>query len=183
MKREHAESDLHFLGFIVFENKLKEGTAPAIHALRAAHLACRMVTGDNVRTAISVARECGLVSHSASVYIPSFVTGKSPPSPSKRARLAHSCSRPPADPTLGEDAEVEWTSVDDDNHKLEPFSLKPIVAPQNFGYESADVQQPDYQLALTGDVFRWMLDYAPLETMQRVSWLPNSNFSRIALTS
>lgn len=76
MKREQAESDLQFLGFIVFENKLKEGTAPAIHALRTAHLACRMVTGDNVRTAISVARECGLVSHSASVYIPTFAKGE-----------------------------------------------------------------------------------------------------------
>jgi cation-transporting ATPase 13A3/4/5 len=76
MKREQAESGLHFLGFIVFENKLKEATTPAIHALRSAHIACRMVTGDNVRTAISVARECGLVSHSASVYIPTFASGK-----------------------------------------------------------------------------------------------------------
>lgn len=74
--REQAESGLQFLGFIVFENKLKEATAPAIHALRAAHLAVRMCTGDNVRTAISVARECGLVSHSANVYIPSFASGK-----------------------------------------------------------------------------------------------------------
>jgi hypothetical protein len=31
MKREVAESNLHFLGFIVFENKLKPGTAPNIH--------------------------------------------------------------------------------------------------------------------------------------------------------
>lgn len=75
-RREQAESGLHFLGFIVFENKLKEATTPAIHALRSAHIACRMVTGDNVRTAISVARECGLVSHSASVYIPTFASGK-----------------------------------------------------------------------------------------------------------
>jgi cation-transporting ATPase 13A2 len=27
----------------------------------------------------------------------------------------------------------------------------------------------DYQLALTGDVFRWMLDYGEIETMERVS--------------
>lgn len=26
----------------------------------------------------------------------------------------------------------------------------------------------DYQLAVTGDVFRWMLEYAALETVQRV---------------
>lgn len=45
MKREQAESGLRFLGLIIFENKLKPGTAPAIHALRSAHLACRMITG------------------------------------------------------------------------------------------------------------------------------------------
>jgi cation-transporting ATPase 13A2 len=71
----------------VFENKLKEATAPAIHALRAAHLAVRMCTGDNVRTAISVARECGLVSHSANVYIPSFASGKQDFSRAQRKML------------------------------------------------------------------------------------------------
>lgn len=44
---EQAESNLKFLGLIVFENKLKPGTAPAIQTLRDAHLVCRMVTGDN----------------------------------------------------------------------------------------------------------------------------------------
>src|ERR1700683_2345870 len=73
--REQAESDLRFLGLIIFENKLKPGTAPAIQTLRAAHLACRMVTGDNPRTAISVARECGLISQSAHVFQPAFIQG------------------------------------------------------------------------------------------------------------
>lgn len=145
MKREQAESGLHFLGFIVFENKLKPETAGAIHSLRSAHLACRMVTGDNVRTAISVARECGLVSHSASVFIPTFLSGEGTP-----------------------DAEIDWSSVDDEKHKLDPYNLKPIAPPNSYGYDSTELQQSDYQLALTGDVFRWMLDFAPLETMQRM---------------
>ncbi|EEB96656.1 hypothetical protein MPER_04174, partial [Moniliophthora perniciosa FA553] len=34
MKREQAESKLRFLGLVIFENKIKAGTAPAIHALR-----------------------------------------------------------------------------------------------------------------------------------------------------
>jgi cation-transporting ATPase 13A2 len=38
------------------------------------------------------------------------------------------------------------------------------------GFEPGEMDQPDYQLALTGDVFRWMLEFAPIETMQRVSW-------------
>ncbi len=146
LKREQAESNLQFLGFIVFENKLKEGTAPAIHSLRAAHLACRMVTGDNVRTAISVARECGLVSHSSNVFIPAFV----------------------ADTGNGPDARVEWTSVDDEKLQLDEYTLRPVNPPVSAAYD-ADVEDTDYQLAVTGEVFRWMLQYGDLETVQRVS--------------
>lgn len=73
--REQAESSLRFLGLIIFENKLKPGTTPAIQALRAAHLACRMITGDNPLTAVSVARECGLVTQAAHIFSPVFVRG------------------------------------------------------------------------------------------------------------
>lgn len=73
--REQAESGLRFLGLIIFENKLKPGTAPAIHALREAHLPCRMITGDNALTAVSVARECGLISPAAQVFAPIFIQG------------------------------------------------------------------------------------------------------------
>ncbi|KAL7423997.1 hypothetical protein Q5752_001582 [Cryptotrichosporon argae] len=140
MRREAAESNLQFLGFIVFENKLKPGTAPNVHILRAAHIACRMVTGDNVRTAISVARECGLISHSASVYIPTFVPGSG----------------------TADDALLDWASVDDEAQKLDEYTLKPVTT------HAADLEASDYQLALTGDVFRWMLEFAPVETVQRM---------------
>lgn len=74
--REQAESGLRFLGLVIFENKLKPGTTPAIQALRAAHFTCRMITGDNPLTAVSVARECGLVNPVAHVFSPVFVRGK-----------------------------------------------------------------------------------------------------------
>lgn len=147
MRREVAESDLQFLGFIVFENKLKPGTAPNIHTLRAAHLACRMVTGDNVRTAISVARECGLVSHSAGVYIPTFVPGTG----------------------MSEDARLDWCSVDDEKQKLNEYTLKPIVRETDgIAFDEGEMDLNDYQLAVTGDVFKWMLEFAELDTMERV---------------
>jgi cation-transporting ATPase 13A2 len=72
---EQAESGLRFLGLVIFENKLKPGTAPAIQALRTAHLACRMITGDNPLTAVSVARECSLVNQAAYVFSPVFIRG------------------------------------------------------------------------------------------------------------
>ena len=67
------------------------------------------------------------------------------------------------------DSEIDWTSVDDEKHKLDPYTLKPIVHEYAMGFEPGEMDQPDYQLALTGDVFRWMLEFAPIETMQRVS--------------
>ena len=72
---EQAESGLRFLGLIIFENKLKPGTTPAIQTLRTAHLACRMITGDNPLTAVSVARECSLINPAAYVFAPVFIRG------------------------------------------------------------------------------------------------------------
>jgi cation-transporting ATPase 13A2 len=65
-------------------------------------------------------------------------------------------------------SEIEWTSVDDEKHKLDAYTLKPIVHEHALGFDPGEIEAPDYQLALTGDVFRWVLEYAPLETLQRV---------------
>lgn len=61
MQREQVEKDLVFLGLLIMENKLKLETSPVIGQLREANIRCIMVTGDNILTALSVARECGMV--------------------------------------------------------------------------------------------------------------------------
>ncbi|CAE6510585.1 unnamed protein product [Rhizoctonia solani] len=145
MKREQAESNLKFLGLIVFENKLKPGTAPAIQTLRDAHLVCRMVTGDNPRTAVSVARECGLISQSAHVFYAVFSEGNAQTPQSK----------------------LHWSSVDDATLTLDDYSLKPLLARAHHTIEE-EIAYQDYTLAVSGDVFRWMVNHAPLETLQRM---------------
>jgi cation-transporting P-type ATPase 13A2 len=75
MKRAEAESDLIFLGFIVFENKLKPSTAGVLAQLRDARIRRIMCTGDNILTAISVARECELVGKDGYVFVPHFKDG------------------------------------------------------------------------------------------------------------
>lgn len=99
--RDEAESGLRFLGLIIFENKLKPGTTPVIHTLRHARIGTRMCTGDNVRTAVSVGRECGMVPEHARVYIPAFVSGDQ-----MTAR-----------------SELEWTDVEDSSYKLDSYGL------------------------------------------------------------
>lgn len=75
MKREEAESELVFLGFIIFENKLKPSTTGVLAQLRDARIRRVMCTGDNILTAISVARECELISKEGYVFVPHFLQG------------------------------------------------------------------------------------------------------------
>ena len=144
--REQAESGLQFLGLVIFENKLKPGTTPAIQTLRAAHFACRMITGDNPLTAVSVARECGLINPAAQVFAPAFARGNVSSPLSK----------------------LEWSSMDEPSWKLDDYSLKPLSPPAHRLIDSEELESQDYTLAVTGDVFRWIMNHAPLETMQRV---------------
>lgn len=75
MRRQDAESDLDFLGFIIFENKLKPSTTGVIDELNDADIRNVMCTGDNILTAISVARECNLIDRTSHCFIPRFVDG------------------------------------------------------------------------------------------------------------
>lgn len=75
MKRTEAESELVFIGFIVFENKLKPSTVGVIDELNGAAIRQVMCTGDNILTAISVAKECHLIDRMAHCFVPHFVEG------------------------------------------------------------------------------------------------------------
>lgn len=61
LTREQAECDLTLLGLIILENRLKPESAGVLNTLRSADIRIIMVTGDNMLTALSVARDCGIV--------------------------------------------------------------------------------------------------------------------------
>ena len=73
MKRSEAEVGLDFVGFIIFENKLKPETQDVIKELDNAGIRKIMCTGDNILTAISVARECSLIDRTAHCFVPHTV--------------------------------------------------------------------------------------------------------------
>jgi cation-transporting ATPase 13A2 len=75
MKRDEAESGLEFIGFIIFENKLKPSTTGVLDELSKAGIRKVMCTGDNILTAISVARECNLIDRNAHCFVPHFAEG------------------------------------------------------------------------------------------------------------
>merc|ERR1719195_1122274 len=69
MKRTEVESELTFLGFLVMQNTLKPESEPVITELKDAAIRCVMVTGDNLLTALSVARDCAMVGRQDRVVV------------------------------------------------------------------------------------------------------------------
>ncbi|XP_008316832.1 polyamine-transporting ATPase 13A2 isoform X2 [Cynoglossus semilaevis] len=61
IKREEVERGMQFLGFLIMKNQVKPESAGVIDTLRLAKLRNIMVTGDNILTAVSVAKSCGMV--------------------------------------------------------------------------------------------------------------------------
>ncbi|KAI5285610.1 hypothetical protein KEM54_000434 [Ascosphaera aggregata] len=146
--RPEMECDLEFLGFIVFENKLKPITADVIRELNEAKIRNVMCTGDNILTAISVAKECGMIDPSAPCFVPRFVQGNS--------YTAHSI--------------LSWESIDESLYQLDPHDLKltRISGDVDVSTPYRDHVVSNYSVAVTGDVFRWVIDYAPVHVLQRM---------------
>ena len=66
---------------------------------------------------------------------------------------------------------LRWSSMDEPTWLLDDYSLKPMTPPAQYGTDPEELSNQDYALVLTGDVFRWMINHAPLETVQRVTCL------------
>ncbi|XP_075747083.1 polyamine-transporting ATPase 13A3 isoform X2 [Rhipicephalus microplus] len=69
VNRLQVENDLTFLGFLIMQNMLKPDATPVIGTLHGAQIRCVMVTGDHLMTALSVARDCDMVSGLSRVTI------------------------------------------------------------------------------------------------------------------
>ncbi|KAM0673956.1 hypothetical protein GVAV_002474 [Gurleya vavrai] len=68
--REELEKNLTFLCFIVFANKLKKETKASLEELNKANIKTIMATGDNILTAISVAKQARLIDKFIPVLFP-----------------------------------------------------------------------------------------------------------------
>ena len=148
LERATAESDLEFIGFIIFENKLKEATTNTIDQLNEANIRSVMCTGDNILTAISVARECHLINKSSHCFVPRFAEGDS----------------------LDPKATLEWHSIDNPIYELDSKTLLPKPPPSesdlSIPHEMYNVR--NHSLAVTGDVFRWIVEYGSPELLKRM---------------
>jgi cation-transporting ATPase 13A2 len=68
-RREEAESNLNFAGFLISENKLKEDTSKCLFDLKSANLELKIISGDNPLTTIQAAREANIIEKNESVML------------------------------------------------------------------------------------------------------------------
>lgn len=69
MKRHEIETDLIFDGFLILLNCLKPETTNVIEELHAANLRTVMITGDNIMTGLSVAKDCKMIQPNEEIYV------------------------------------------------------------------------------------------------------------------
>lgn len=162
INREAAETDLTFLALIVMENRLKPETSPVITELNTACIKTVMVTGDNMLTALSVARDCDIVKPGTSVIAVStnqqnqlkpqiyFTKSDSQPSPTS----------PNGQPDLSEITDLNSVvSLE----TVESGSFGNTKLEDDINYLSDDVQysKNKYVFALTGKTWALMKQYYP----------------------
>merc|ERR1719323_300252 len=73
LERSDVEKDLIFLGLIVFENRIKKESKPVIEQLLNAQMRTIMVTGDHIQTALSVAKECKMITTNNVIILKAFI--------------------------------------------------------------------------------------------------------------
>ncbi|KAG7665956.1 uncharacterized protein J8A68_000579 [[Candida] subhashii] len=113
LTRDSAESKLIFTGFIIFENKLKSTTKDTLQKLNEAEIRTIMCTGDNILTAISVARECELIPPNIShIYIPIL-------------------------DVKDNEQYIAWQEVNDADNRLDPITIRPVDIRQEMSYKLA----------------------------------------------
>ncbi|XP_075427201.1 polyamine-transporting ATPase 13A3 isoform X3 [Ascaphus truei] len=136
ISREVIENNMTFLGLIIMQNKLKEETPAVLEDLHKANIRMVMVTGDNMLTAISVARDCGMILPQDKVIIAEAL--------------------PPKD---GQAAKINWHYADTlPRSNLNAINSEDIpVKLVNDSLE--DNQMIDYHFAMNGKSFAVILEH------------------------
>ncbi|KAL1265956.1 hypothetical protein QQF64_003983, partial [Cirrhinus molitorella] len=132
INRDQIEKNMDFLGLIIMQNKLKTETPGVLEDLRRASIRIVMVTGDNMLTAISVARDCGMIQ------------------PQDRVIIADAL--PPKD---GQAAKINWHYADKPSkHLNKPTKLEEMEIIMEDGHSVDEMRmQEQYHFAMSGKSF------------------------------
>ncbi|XP_037530511.1 probable cation-transporting ATPase 13A3 [Nematolebias whitei] len=169
ISRDHIETNMEFLGLVIMQNKLKAETPGVLQDLHKANIRTVMVTGDNMLTAISVARDCGMIPPKDTVIIADAIL----PHDGQAAKITWRYADKPSKTTQLEEINI---SLEDVNPLEEPKPQEMYHFAMN-GKSFAVISEhfPDMlqKLVLHGTVFARM---APdqktqlIETLQGVDY-------------
>lgn len=149
VQREAIETELSLLGLIVMENRLKVHTTPCIQTLNDASIKIVMVTGDNILTAVSVARDCKIITPGQSV-ITVNVDGSAPPQLYYTlAATKGSASMQNDVSSLANSASIVSLETVESQTITEQHAVRPVPVYNN------------YRFAMTGKVWGIVRDFFP----------------------
>ncbi|XP_053115435.1 polyamine-transporting ATPase 13A3-like isoform X2 [Hemicordylus capensis] len=143
ISRDVIECHMDFLGLVMLQNKLKPETVPVLAELRRACIRPVMVTGDNLLTAISVGRECGMIPAQGKVVVTEAL--------------------PPRD---GQPATIHWQYVDelpgpDPADKASKEEIKLMLGEAEEELPRPEAPDTSYHFAISGKSFSVLLDHFP----------------------
>ncbi|XP_073434762.1 probable cation-transporting ATPase 13A4 [Dendrobates tinctorius] len=133
LKRDEVECNLSFLGLLVMENRLKLETRPVLKELSNARVRTVMITGDNLQTAVTVAKNSGMINEQSNVIM---VEAKGP-----------------TDSSL---ASITWTVVQ--GVKRKSFEEVDIYVDMQ-DKSQPDTEKLPYYFAMTGSTYEVILQY------------------------
>ncbi|XP_064418362.1 polyamine-transporting ATPase 13A3 [Latimeria chalumnae] len=137
VSRDTVETNLDFLGLIIMQNKLKTETPAVLEDLRKANIRTVMVTGDNMLTAISVARDCGMVLPQDKVIVAEAL--------------------PPKD---GQAAKINWQYTDNPTKCMTRPGINSEEIQMRLENEASDNWQRDrYHFAMNGKSFAVIVEH------------------------
>ncbi|KAG4304603.1 hypothetical protein PORY_001996 [Pneumocystis oryctolagi] len=147
MKRDEIEKDLLFIGFIIFENRLKPMSSKTIDILNKANIRSVICTGDNILTSINVSKKCNIIQKNEHVYM---------------ATIHGDVNSP--------DAKIIWENTENSEMLLDSNTLIPqysLSNPKDSSYYGTCFSE-NYSLAITGDIFKWMIDFSPSDVFEKM---------------
>uniref|UniRef100_A0A673GBM9 Probable cation-transporting ATPase 13A3 n=1 Tax=Sinocyclocheilus rhinocerous TaxID=307959 RepID=A0A673GBM9_9TELE len=169
INRDQIEKNMDFLGLIIMQNKLKTETPGVLEDLRRANIRTVMVTGDNMLTAISVARDCGMIQPQDRVIIADAL----PPKDGQAAKITwHYADKPN---TCNGSTHMEI--IMEDGHSVDemktPEQYHFAMSGKSFAVITEHFQDLLQKLVLHGTVFARM---APDQKTQLVETLESVDY-------
>uniref|UniRef100_A0A672KRZ5 ATPase 13A3 n=1 Tax=Sinocyclocheilus grahami TaxID=75366 RepID=A0A672KRZ5_SINGR len=167
--RDQIEKNMDFLGLIIMQNKLKTETPGVLEDLRRANIRTVMVTGDNMLTAISVARDCGMIQPQDRVIIADAL----PPKDGQAAKITWHYADKPNTCNISTHAHI----IMEDGHSVDEMKTQEqyhfAMSGKSFAVITEHFQDLLQKLVLRGTVFARM---APDQKTQLVETLESVDY-------